>query len=65
MDHLQVFAVGRFAYFFLAVVLTIEDSIVIVKCRIAMKALFLFLNLCQSVMLNIVSNVHLHPYIYF
>ena len=35
--------------------LIIETSSVTVKCRTAIKALFLFLKVCQSVMLDILS----------
>ena len=33
----------------------VVDSIVTVKCRTAIQALFLFLKVCQSVMLDILS----------
>jgi hypothetical protein len=37
------------------VVLIVEDPTVTVKCRGAIKALFLYLNVCLSVMLNNLS----------
>jgi len=43
----------------------IEDPTASVKSRTAIRALFLFLNLCLSVMLDSLSfsfSLHLHPY---
>jgi hypothetical protein len=39
-------------HFKVLVILLIEDPTVTVKCRTAIKALFLYFNLCLSVMLN-------------
>ena len=40
--------------------LIIEDPTV--KCRTAIKVPFFYFNLCSSIMLYLVSHVHLHPY---
>ena len=42
--------------------LIIEEPTVTVKCRSAIKALFLYVNLCLLVSVMLDSNVHLHPY---
>jgi hypothetical protein len=39
-------------HFMVWVLINVEDPTVTVKCRTAIKALFLYLNLCLSVMLN-------------
>ena len=39
--------------------LIVEDPFVTVRCRTAIKALFLYLNICLNVIL---SHVHLNPY---
>ena len=44
------------------VMFNIEDPTVTVKCRTAIKAMFLYLNLCPSVVC-LVSHFQLHPFL--